>query len=351
MRLRACVRACVHARVKDKRRERKSWHAQPPDVCGACRTQTVEITGQAEPISRPEKPPVPEAVPPENVEKKKRQRSRKKRVTDLPAEEGPKGINFVEGTTLDDGLLAKATKEGEGFLAALSLFRNSEKVDERQDEMDALDPRKREEQKAKYAEEDRAAKEKNKPNFKIKKKVVAAPKTFGVPLAKLEKADLEDGQTVPRVLQLLSKWIQANGGLGMPSLFTPEPAADIGKECKDVRARLDQLDYTPCTNPRVCAQLLLEWCRDFPGGLLAGLPDGLLSELEDGEAAIEAIGQLPEEVQVWIPTMRVELTGHCEPCMADIYLHIYARTADYIHTHPYTLDTTNLLFVSVLLCS
>jgi len=264
---------------------------------------TVEITGQAEPISRPEKPPVPEAVPPENVEKKKRQRSRKK-----PAEEGPKGINFVEGTTLDDGLLAKATKEGEGFLAALSLFRNSEKVDERQDEMDALDPRKREEQKAKYAEEDRAAKEKNKPNFKIKKKVVAAPKTFGVPLAKLEKADLEDGQTVPKVLQLLSKWIQANGGLGMPSLFTPEPAADIGKECKDVRARLDQLDYTPCTNPRVCAQLMLEWCRDFPGGLLAGLPDGLLSELEDGEAAIEAIGQLPEEVQD-VMTLIVE-TAH-----------------------------------------
>ena len=35
------------------------------------------------------------------------------------------------------------------------------------------------------------------------------------------------------------------------------------------------------------------------------------------------------------PTMRVELIGHFKPCMTDIYLHIDARMADYIHTHPY----------------
>ena len=33
--------------------------------------------------------------------------------------------------------------------------------------------------------------------------------------------------------------------------------------------------------------------------------------------------------------MRAELTGHSKPCMTEIYLHIDARTADYIHTHPY----------------
>ena len=33
-------------------------------------------------------------------------------------------------------------------------------------------------------------------------------------------------------------------------------------------------------------------------------------------------------------TMRAELIGHFEPCMTDIYLHIYARMADYIRTHP-----------------
>ena len=33
-------------------------------------------------------------------------------------------------------------------------------------------------------------------------------------------------------------------------------------------------------------------------------------------------------------TMRAELIDHFEPCMTDIYLHIYARMADYIHTHP-----------------
>ena len=33
--------------------------------------------------------------------------------------------------------------------------------------------------------------------------------------------------------------------------------------------------------------------------------------------------------------MRVELIGHFEPCMTEIYLHIDARMADYIRTHPY----------------
>ena len=27
------------------------------------------------------------------------------------------------------------------------------------------------------------------------------------------------------------------------------------------------------------------------------------------------------------PTMRAELIGHFEPCMTEVYLHIYARTA------------------------
>ena len=34
--------------------------------------------------------------------------------------------------------------------------------------------------------------------------------------------------------------------------------------------------------------------------------------------------------------MRAELIGHFEPCMTDIYLHIDARMADYIRTHPYS---------------
>ena len=32
--------------------------------------------------------------------------------------------------------------------------------------------------------------------------------------------------------------------------------------------------------------------------------------------------------------MRAELIGNFEPCMTEIYLHIDARMADYIHTHP-----------------
>ena len=33
--------------------------------------------------------------------------------------------------------------------------------------------------------------------------------------------------------------------------------------------------------------------------------------------------------------MRVQLIGHFEPCMTEIYLHIDARMADYMATHPY----------------
>ena len=33
-------------------------------------------------------------------------------------------------------------------------------------------------------------------------------------------------------------------------------------------------------------------------------------------------------------TMRAELIGHFKPCMTEIYLHIDARMADYIRTHP-----------------
>ena len=33
-------------------------------------------------------------------------------------------------------------------------------------------------------------------------------------------------------------------------------------------------------------------------------------------------------------TMRVELIGNFQPCMTEIYLHIDARMADYIRTHP-----------------
>ena len=35
--------------------------------------------------------------------------------------------------------------------------------------------------------------------------------------------------------------------------------------------------------------------------------------------------------------MRVELIGHFQPCMTEIYLYIDARMADYIRTHPYLL--------------
>ena len=44
------------------------------------------------------------------------------------------------------------------------------------------------------------------------------------------------------------------------------------------------------------------------------------------------------------PTMRAELIGHFDPCMAGIYLHIDARMSDYIRTHPYLACVVALLF-------
>ena len=32
--------------------------------------------------------------------------------------------------------------------------------------------------------------------------------------------------------------------------------------------------------------------------------------------------------------VRVHIIGHLQPCMTEIYLHIIARMADYMDTHP-----------------
>ena len=43
----------------------------------------------------------------------------------------------------------------------------------------------------------------------------------------------------------------------------------------------------------------------------------------------------PTTIPSTLHTMRAELIGHFEACMTEIYLHIDARMADYIRTHPY----------------
>ena len=43
--------------------------------------------------------------------------------------------------------------------------------------------------------------------------------------------------------------------------------------------------------------------------------------------------------------VRVQLIVHLQPCMNDIYIHIFARMDDYIATHPYgwlgSINTTS----------
>ena len=53
---------------------------------------------------------------------------------------------------------------------------------------------------------------------------------------------------------------------------------------------------------------------------------------QGGEAALsQYVQSLPSETT---RAMRAGLIGHFKPCVTDIYLHIDARMADYIHTHP-----------------
>ena len=50
-------------------------------------------------------------------------------------------------------------------------------------------------------------------------------------------------------------------------------------------------------------------------------------------ALVEAVAekQLAQPVEARVKRF---LRVHCKPCTTDIYLHIDARMADYIHTHP-----------------
>ena len=59
---------------------------------------------------------------------------------------------------------------------------------------------------------------------------------------------------------------------------------------------------------------------------------GNRDDLRELRRACSRQQQVPCVSQV---TMRVELIGHFKPCMTDSYLHIDARRADYIRTHPY----------------
>eukprot|EP01048_Picozoa_sp_COSAG05_P015118 COSAG05_NODE_1787_length_4092_cov_1.788380_5_plen_261_part_00 len=65
-----------------------------------------------------------------------------------------------------------------------------------------------------------------------------------------------------------------------------------------------------------------------PAGGEEGVEEQQLAAADGGTAAEGASGATQG-------TMRAELIGHYPPCMTDIYLHIDARMADYIRTHPY----------------
>ena len=61
--------------------------------------------------------------------------------------------------------------------------------------------------------------------------------------------------------------------------------------------------------------------------------DDLHLLLASEQVLLSAVGHPAVGLRL-VCTMRAELIGHFKPCMTEIYLHIDARMADYIHTHP-----------------
>ena len=103
-----------------------------------------------------------------------------------------------------------------------------------------------------------------------------------------------------------------------------------------IRSELD------ATAPRVfaCINPLKVTVTNHPGG---SLPCTVPNHPSHPEMGSRTVGTPPD-------TMRADIIGHFQPCMTDIYLHIDARMADYIRTHPYLHCSPSLQsFLSPLL--
>ena len=80
--------------------------------------------------------------------------------------------------------------------------------------------------------------------------------------------------------------------------------------------------------------------------LLPGLSNsssGQRAKLSDASATMTCVVSEDDGLYVWgmgtcIYPQGAKLIGHFQPCTTDIYVHIDARMADYIATHPYTFS-------------
>ena len=69
--------------------------------------------------------------------------------------------------------------------------------------------------------------------------------------------------------------------------------------------------------------------------VLAGATDVTISGVALAHTRMDCPNHQPASTNPYLTsTVRAELIGHYQPCMTDIYLHLDARMADYIRTHP-----------------
>ena len=281
----------------------------------------VTITGCSPPIERPipeepEAEPEPDAEPePEPEPPKKKKKKRPPPPAMKFDEQGNIITNFADVNHLDDGKL-DGPGQGDGFMGMLSMWRDTEVLVERQDEMAKVDPRKREELRARFdnqdskkwhpshshgtaASNDTAAaadddddddpSEAVPPTAKPK----AGGRSFGVPIAQLEMVSTDEGMGVPKVLSVLRL---ALGDASAPQILLkqPDPSAKAS-----AREKLDACDYSGCSDldPYVAAELFLEFFGEYPGGVLADLSDSARQNMDTDEGALAALEGLPDALQ------------------------------------------------------
>jgi len=170
---------------------------------------------------------------------------------------------------------------------------------ERQDEMEEVDPRKRDELRARFEAED-AKKAQAKAGHGhgpakvaegVPPRAAKAKKNFGCEIGACEKTTTDDGQTLPRVLVFLKEKI---GDASAPNIFLKKADAS---SLAIARKKLEREEYDCEPDQATAAHLFLEWFGEYPSGVLAELPDATRKNIDSEEGALEALGCLDEAMQ------------------------------------------------------
>jgi hypothetical protein len=307
----------------------------------------ITITGVDPPIERPppvkpaETEPEPEAEPEPEPEPEllTKVTSKKKHIRPPPPkfdEQGNIIKNFADPNLLDDGKLDGPAK-GDGFMGMLSMWRDTEVLVERQEEMDEVDPRERERLRKEWEDKDKkkwnprggSDVSEGVPPSSSAAGNAKSSQTFGVRIEDLEMITTEEGQRVPKVLHVLKNQI---GVASVPKVFLKQ-ADDSFKA--SARAKLDVCDWVGFADDGgadslIAANLLLDWFGEYPGellnhgtfahshttfaktdclhgmvrhtwsigGVLASLSAEAQQNMDEQEGALSTLEQLPEALQV-----------------------------------------------------